>query len=158
MTFIKTHSVESRCHCRTRKYTVSRHVPASFSLEVLQAGAVKGLRTMLTYFSSPLGQMGSLQSDKQYGNFIPWNIRWCREGCWNLCMTNDVQSTESKHRKVQTNVFFYFNTDTNKRSFEPFCVWIFLFFLFFFFNASSQSVAWQGLAVRFLNEPKLQSL
>ena len=107
MTFIKTHSVESRCHCRTRKYTVSRHVPASFSLEVLQAGAVKGLRTMLTYFSSPLGQMGSLQSDKQYGNFIPWNIRWCREGCWNLCMTNDVQSTESKHRKVQTNVFLF---------------------------------------------------
>ena len=40
-TFIPTHITE-RCY-RTRKYTVCRHVPASFIPEMLQAGAVKGL-------------------------------------------------------------------------------------------------------------------
>ena len=39
---IKTHSVENRCY-RTGKYTVCRCDRASFSLEILQAGAVKGL-------------------------------------------------------------------------------------------------------------------
>ena len=39
--FIKTHTIESRC--RTKKYTVYRRVCASFSPEMLQAGAVKGL-------------------------------------------------------------------------------------------------------------------
>ena len=131
MAFVKTHSIESRCHCRTRKYTVSRHVPASFSLEVLQAGAVKGLRTMLTYFSSPLGQMGSLQSDKRCSNFIPWNIKRCREGCWNLCMTNEGRKScnqQNQNTERFKRTLTYFNTDTqyaNKRSLEPFCVWIF---------------------------------
>jgi len=38
------HSIEIDVNCyRTGKYTVCRHVPASFSLEILQAGAVKGL-------------------------------------------------------------------------------------------------------------------
>ena len=41
-TFITTHSAENKCY-RTRKYTVCRHVRLSFSLEILQAGAVKGL-------------------------------------------------------------------------------------------------------------------
>ena len=41
-TFITTHSTKSRCY-RTRKQTVWRHVPAAFSPEILQAGAVKGL-------------------------------------------------------------------------------------------------------------------
>ena len=40
--FIKTHSAENECY-RTGKYTVSRHVGASFSTEILQAVAVKGL-------------------------------------------------------------------------------------------------------------------
>ena len=40
---MKTQSIESRCY-RTGKYTVCRGVPASFSPEILQAGAVKGLR------------------------------------------------------------------------------------------------------------------
>ena len=40
--FTTTHSTESRCY-RTGKYSVCRHVPASFSPEILQAGAVKGL-------------------------------------------------------------------------------------------------------------------
>ena len=40
---MKTQNTESRCY-RTRKYTVCRHIHASFSLEILQAGAVKGLR------------------------------------------------------------------------------------------------------------------
>jgi len=40
--FIKTHGIENRCY-RTGKYTVCRLVRASFSPEILQAGAVKGL-------------------------------------------------------------------------------------------------------------------
>ena len=39
---IKPHSTESGCY-RTGKYTVCRHVHASFSPEMLQAGAVKRL-------------------------------------------------------------------------------------------------------------------
>ena len=42
-TFITAHSIERRCY-RTGKYTVCRHVPASFSLDILQARAVKGLK------------------------------------------------------------------------------------------------------------------
>ena len=41
-TLITTHSLESRCY-KTRKYTVCRHVHASFCPEIVQAGAVKGL-------------------------------------------------------------------------------------------------------------------
>ena len=44
--FIETHSIESRCY-RTGKYTVCRCTCASFSLEILQAGAVKGLISLL---------------------------------------------------------------------------------------------------------------
>ena len=40
-TFITTHSIERRCY-RTGKYTICRHVPESFSPEILQAGAVTG--------------------------------------------------------------------------------------------------------------------
>ena len=39
---IKAHRIENRCY-GTRKYTVCHHVRASFSPELLQAGAVKGL-------------------------------------------------------------------------------------------------------------------
>ena len=43
-TFMKMHSIESRSAIhRTRKYTLCRRVCALFSLDVLQAGAVKGL-------------------------------------------------------------------------------------------------------------------
>ena len=44
--FIKMHSIESRCIVghMTRKYTVCRRICTSFSLKILQAGAVKGLR------------------------------------------------------------------------------------------------------------------
>ena len=48
--FFKTHSTESRCY-RTGNYTVYRHVPASFSLESVQAGAVKGF--CLVHYASP---------------------------------------------------------------------------------------------------------
>ena len=41
-TFIKTHSIQNRRY-RTETYTVWRRVRASFSPEILQAGAVKGL-------------------------------------------------------------------------------------------------------------------
>ena len=41
---IKTHRTENRCY-RTGNYTVCKRVPASSSLEVLQAGEVKGLNT-----------------------------------------------------------------------------------------------------------------
>ena len=45
---IKTHRIENRWY-RTGKYMVCRRVPASFSPEILQAGAVKGLKdSMLT--------------------------------------------------------------------------------------------------------------
>ena len=40
--FIETYSIRSRCY-RTGKYTVHRHIHASFSPDILQAGAVKGL-------------------------------------------------------------------------------------------------------------------
>ena len=40
--FIETHSIENRCY-RTRKYTVCGSVPASFSPDIFQAGAVTGL-------------------------------------------------------------------------------------------------------------------
>ena len=40
--FSWTHSTESRRY-KTGKYTVCRRVPASFSPQILQAGAVKGL-------------------------------------------------------------------------------------------------------------------
>ena len=43
--FMGTHSIENRCY-RSEKYTVSRRVRASFSPEILQAGAVKGLNTV----------------------------------------------------------------------------------------------------------------
>ena len=46
--FIKMHSTESSCY-RTRKYTVCRRVCASFSREILQAGAVKGLKATVTH-------------------------------------------------------------------------------------------------------------
>ena len=43
--FIAMCSIESRCAIGPENnYTVCRHVPASFSPEILQAGAVKGLR------------------------------------------------------------------------------------------------------------------
>ena len=41
--FIKTQSTETRCY-RTGKYTVCRRFPVSFSPEILQAGAMKGLK------------------------------------------------------------------------------------------------------------------
>ena len=41
--FMGTHSTESRCY-RTGKYTVCRRVRASFSPEILQAGAAMGLK------------------------------------------------------------------------------------------------------------------
>ena len=41
-TFIKTYIIESGCY-KTEKHTVYGRVRASFSLEMLQAGAVKGL-------------------------------------------------------------------------------------------------------------------
>ena len=44
--FIKTHSIESRCYS-TGKYTVCRRVRVSFSPEILQALAVKGLIPIL---------------------------------------------------------------------------------------------------------------
>ena len=40
--FIKMHSIESRCY-RPGKYSVCRHVPASLSPDILQAGAETGL-------------------------------------------------------------------------------------------------------------------
>ena len=40
-TFTNKHNIDSRCY-RTGKYTVCRRVRASFSPEILQAGAVKG--------------------------------------------------------------------------------------------------------------------
>ena len=43
--FIKTHGTESRCY-RTGKYTVCRRVRVSFSPEILQALAVKGLSSL----------------------------------------------------------------------------------------------------------------
>ena len=42
-TFIVTYSNKSRCY-RTGKYTVYRRVLASFGPEILQPGAVKGLK------------------------------------------------------------------------------------------------------------------
>ena len=39
---IKRHSIESRCY-RTGKYPVCRRVRTSFSPEIVQAGALKGL-------------------------------------------------------------------------------------------------------------------
>ena len=42
------HSIEIQCY-RTRKYTVCRHIRASFSPDILQAVVVEGLRTMFTY-------------------------------------------------------------------------------------------------------------
>ena len=42
MMFDKTHSIDDRCY-RTETYTVCRHVHASFSPDILQSGAVKGL-------------------------------------------------------------------------------------------------------------------
>ena len=41
-TFIKTHSIESRCY-KTGNYTVCRRVRASLIPDILEAGAVKGL-------------------------------------------------------------------------------------------------------------------
>ena len=41
-------SIQSRCY-RTRRYTVCRHIPASFSLEMLQVGAVKASETLKTH-------------------------------------------------------------------------------------------------------------
>ena len=49
--FMKTQNIESRCY-RTRKYTVCRHVCASFSPEILQAAAVKGLSVYYSAQSS----------------------------------------------------------------------------------------------------------
>ena len=43
---MKTQNIESRCY-RTGKYTVCMRVSASFSQEILQAGAVKGLITLV---------------------------------------------------------------------------------------------------------------
>ena len=40
--FIKPHSIENRCY-KTGKYTVCRRIRASFSPEIVQAGAVKVL-------------------------------------------------------------------------------------------------------------------
>ena len=41
-------TIENRCY-RTRKVTVRRRVRASFSPEILQAGAVKGLNVALVF-------------------------------------------------------------------------------------------------------------
>ena len=41
--FIKIHYTESRCSRGLENILFFRHVGASFSLEILQAGAVKGL-------------------------------------------------------------------------------------------------------------------
>ena len=58
--FITTHSTESRCY-KTRKYTVCRHVHASFSPEILQAGAVKGLTSTETTRLIRDGKMGGME-------------------------------------------------------------------------------------------------
>ena len=49
--FVETHSTGSRCY-RTGKYTACMCVRASFSPEVAQAGAVKGLKTLTVTFIS----------------------------------------------------------------------------------------------------------
>ena len=51
---MKTQNIESRCY-RTGKYTVCRRVHASFSPEILQAGAVKGLITKGTALACAVG-------------------------------------------------------------------------------------------------------
>ena len=43
MIFIKTYSIENRCYM-TWNYTVCKCVRASLSLDILQAGAVDGLK------------------------------------------------------------------------------------------------------------------
>ena len=53
--FIETHSIESGGY-RSGKYAVRRCVRASFSPEILQAGAVKGL-TITIYFINPSGKL-----------------------------------------------------------------------------------------------------
>ena len=53
--FIQTHSIESKCVIGPENYTVCRRVRASFSPEILQAGAVKGLRTCQPYKLTPGG-------------------------------------------------------------------------------------------------------
>ena len=46
--FTQTHSIESRCY-RIEKHTVCRRVRASFSPDLLQAGAVNGLIDIFAY-------------------------------------------------------------------------------------------------------------
>ena len=52
-TFIKTCSIDGRCY-RTGTYTVYRRARASFSPDILQAGAVKGL--IVTHLSLTMSE------------------------------------------------------------------------------------------------------
>ena len=70
--FIKTHSIESRCH-RTGKYTLCWRVRASFSTGILQAGAVKGLNHWLS-LSSALAH----QAQRRWRGLGGWG----GEGSW----------------------------------------------------------------------------
>jgi len=56
MIFTKMHSIESRDAEGPEKYTVCRHVLASFSLEILQTGAVKVLiqATLARHFTDTI--------------------------------------------------------------------------------------------------------
>ena len=59
---IKTHSIESRCY-RTGKYIVCKRVRASFSPDILQAGAVKGLRKKKKEFRLDSSYSGFIDAD-----------------------------------------------------------------------------------------------
>ena len=86
LVFIKTHIIESRCVYRTEKYTVCRRVRASFSPEILQAGAVKGWKCA----TSPVGT--GLHSAATSEPGMPKSIT---ESVWYCCTNSGFHTTPS---------------------------------------------------------------
>ena len=84
--FIRLHGIESRCY-RTQKYTVCRHIPASFSLEVLQAWAVKGLIVILLsshvyisiYIDITCGTWHDCMAQGKMWQTPTVSLWWCRQ-------------------------------------------------------------------------------
>ena len=91
---IKTRSIENRCY-RTGKYSVCRHICASFSLEFLRTGAVKGLRIFFLLLhphrcdsqTSSLPALPQTSPDSRgSGNLFcspVWKHKWNK--CWEVC-------------------------------------------------------------------------
>ena len=81
------HGIQGECS-KTRNCTVCRHAPASFSLEIVQAGAVKGLNTDVLVSKETPRKKGS---NGLIIKFIPMS-----HACWHFQSIRRFETSRAK--------------------------------------------------------------